>query len=147
MYLCCINYHLLTFLLLMLVCMSVFLMQCSCQPKFHVRDNKVLTYLLTLTNASSSLYNWSEIPTSCPIVVSPIVRYTYSFTFSFSPDKLCFKAWTRTIKSCHRNVLRYITIGHEFCGRSWSGVCHILLIDIVWHVFTDGLFHFELTLH
>ena len=24
--------------------MSVFLMQCSCQPKFHVRDNKVLAY-------------------------------------------------------------------------------------------------------
>ena len=44
----CINYHLLKFLLFMLVHMSVFLMQCSCQPKFHVRDNKVLTYLLTL---------------------------------------------------------------------------------------------------
>ena len=41
-------YHLLIFLLFMLVHMSVFLMQCSCQPKFHVRDNKVLTYLLTL---------------------------------------------------------------------------------------------------
>ena len=40
-------YHLLIFLLFMLVHMSVFLMQCSCQPKFHVRDNKVLTYLLT----------------------------------------------------------------------------------------------------
>ena len=40
-------YHLLIFLLFMLVHMSVFLMQCSCQPKFHVRDNKVLTYSLT----------------------------------------------------------------------------------------------------
>ena len=39
-------YHLLIFLLFILVHMSVFLMQCSCQPKFHVRDNKVLTYLL-----------------------------------------------------------------------------------------------------
>ena len=39
-------YHLLIFLLFMLVHMSVFIMQCSCQPKFHVRDNKVLTYLL-----------------------------------------------------------------------------------------------------
>ena len=39
--------YLLIFLLCMLVYMSVFLMQCSCQPKFHVCDNKVLTYLLT----------------------------------------------------------------------------------------------------
>ena len=47
-------YHLLIFLLFMLVHMSVFLMQCSCQPKFHVRDNKVLTYLLTYLLKSNS---------------------------------------------------------------------------------------------
>ena len=34
-------------ILFMLVHMSVFLMHCSCQPKCHVRDNKVLAYLLT----------------------------------------------------------------------------------------------------
>ena len=43
------SYHLSTLLLIMLVHMSVFLMQYSCQHKFHVRDNKVLIYLLILT--------------------------------------------------------------------------------------------------
>ena len=57
-YVCCINYHLLAFLLFMLLHMSVFLMQCSCRPKFHVRVNEVLTYLLTyllVTNSTVSL--------------------------------------------------------------------------------------------
>ena len=46
--LCCADYHLLTFLLFMLVHIFVFSMQCYCQLKFHihVRDNKEITYLL-----------------------------------------------------------------------------------------------------
>ena len=53
-------YHLLIFLLFMLVHMSVFLMQCSCQPKFHVRDNKVLTYLLTYLLYKDTLAEWQR---------------------------------------------------------------------------------------
>ena len=58
-YVVLINYHLLTFLLFMLGHMFVFSMQYyaqSCHSKFHVRDNKVLTYILTYYMTAWSSY-------------------------------------------------------------------------------------------
>ena len=63
----CVDYHLLTFLLFMLVHMLNLYSQCkySCQSKFHVCDNKVLIYLLAyllyLLNSFLpwNLFEWS----------------------------------------------------------------------------------------
>ena len=66
--LCCPDYHLLTFLLFMLVHIFVFSMQCYCQLKFHIRDNKETAYLfnnLLSKNAPIKLQLCIKFPNNC----------------------------------------------------------------------------------
>ena len=58
-------------ILFMLVHMSVFLMQCSCQLKFHVHDNKVLTYLLTYLGLAADTVKHAIVLHSCSIIQAP----------------------------------------------------------------------------